>query len=132
MGRLIAARPRRREALGHLADMPVGFDQLGHELRRQSWPAGFEVIPLIRASLDIADPAFLVSTASYLAAYSTTSGHAFVFDTVGDHFSLIEHKQYPRDILSLTLSPQARFAVVTPETIEQQGYSILVPIRKVF
>src|SRR5262249_55359207 len=42
-------------------------------------------------------------------------------------FSLIEHKQYPRDILSLTLSPQARFAVVTPETIEQQGYSILVP-----
>src|SRR5260221_538269 len=77
--------------------------------------------------LDIADPSFLVSSALYLAAYSTASGHAFVFDTAGDHFSLIEHKQYPRDILSLTLSPQARFAVVTPETIEQQGYSILVP-----
>src|SRR5262249_36283574 len=63
----------------------------------------------------------------YLTAYSTTSGHAFVFETAGDRFSLIEHKQYPRDILPLTLSPQARFAVVTPEKIEQQGHSILTP-----
>ena len=35
MGRLIAARPRRPDALGHLSDMTVGLDQLGHELGRQ-------------------------------------------------------------------------------------------------
>ena len=35
MGRLIAARPRRPDALGHLADVTVGFDQLGQELGRQ-------------------------------------------------------------------------------------------------
>src|SRR5262245_16001529 len=35
MRRLIAARPWHGEALDHLADMAVGFDQLGHELCRQ-------------------------------------------------------------------------------------------------
>lgn len=30
--------------------------QVGYELCRQSWPAGFEVIPFTRANLDIADP----------------------------------------------------------------------------
>src|SRR5258708_2245289 len=30
--------------------------QVGYELRRQSWPPGFEVGPLKRPSLDIADP----------------------------------------------------------------------------
>ncbi len=30
--------------------------QVGYELRRQSWPAGFEVTAFTRASLDIADP----------------------------------------------------------------------------
>ena len=35
MGRLIAARPRRPDALDHPADMTVGLDQLGHELGRQ-------------------------------------------------------------------------------------------------
>ena len=35
MGRLIAARPRRPDALGHPADVTVGLDQLGHELGRQ-------------------------------------------------------------------------------------------------
>ena len=35
MGRFIAARPRRPDALGHLADMTVGLDQFGHELGRQ-------------------------------------------------------------------------------------------------
>ena len=35
MGRLIAARPRRPDALGHPADVTVGLYQLGHELGRQ-------------------------------------------------------------------------------------------------
>ena len=35
MGRLIASRPRRPDALGHPADVTVGVDQFGHELRRQ-------------------------------------------------------------------------------------------------
>jgi len=35
MGRLIASWPRRPDARGHLLDMTVGLDQLGHELRRQ-------------------------------------------------------------------------------------------------
>jgi dTDP-4-dehydrorhamnose reductase len=30
--------------------------QVGYELRRQSWPADFEVVPFTRADLDIADP----------------------------------------------------------------------------
>jgi hypothetical protein len=76
---------------------------------------------------DIAEPVLLISSVSYLAAYSSGSGHAFVFDTAGDRFLLLEHKQYPRDILSLTLSPQARFAVATRETIEQPGHSIRTP-----
>ena len=35
MGRLIATRPRRPDALGHPADVTVSLDQLGHELGRQ-------------------------------------------------------------------------------------------------
>ena len=35
MGWLIAARPRRPDALSHLADVTVGLDQLWHELGRQ-------------------------------------------------------------------------------------------------
>src|SRR6266540_1890081 len=35
MGRLIEARADHREALGHLPDMTVGVDQLGHEVGRQ-------------------------------------------------------------------------------------------------
>ena len=35
MGRLIAAWPRRPDALGHLANVIVGFDQLGQEFGRQ-------------------------------------------------------------------------------------------------
>ncbi len=39
MGRLIAARPRHPDALGHPADVTIGLDQLGHELGRQIEPA---------------------------------------------------------------------------------------------
>jgi len=35
MGRLIAARSRHPDALGHPADVTIGLDQLGHELGRQ-------------------------------------------------------------------------------------------------
>src|SRR5262245_14279873 len=35
MGRFIAARPRRGQALDHLADVAISLDQLGHEFRRQ-------------------------------------------------------------------------------------------------
>lgn len=35
MGRLIAAWPRCPDACGHLPDMAVGLDELGHELGRQ-------------------------------------------------------------------------------------------------
>ena len=35
MGRFIAARPRRPDALGRPADMTVGLDQLRHELGRK-------------------------------------------------------------------------------------------------
>ena len=77
--------------------------------------------------LDLADPGVLVSSGAYVAAYSSVSGNTFVFDTAADRFSLLEYKKYPLEYLSLTLSPQARFAVGTRESVRQQGRSISVP-----
>ena len=78
--------------------------------------------------IDIAEPVTMLANGQYIAAYSSASGDAVVFDTgTGDKLSLIEYKKYPQDSLSFTLSPDARFAVGTRETLEAEGHSLAVP-----
>src|SRR5262249_36526218 len=78
--------------------------------------------------LDVTEPATLVVNGQYVAAYSSGSGDAFVFDVGnGEKCSLIEHHKYPKDALSLALSPLGRFAVGMRETLEQQGRSLPSP-----
>src|SRR5258708_7848154 len=70
----------------------------------------------------------MLANGQYIAAYSSASGDAVVFDTgTGDKLSLIEYKKYPQDSLSFTLSPDARFAVGTRETLEAEGHSLAAP-----
>jgi hypothetical protein len=117
----------------HLAISALAFAQMGR-LAALYRGGDIEIRDLgadrVTASrhLDLADPALLITSGSYLAAYSSASGDAFVFDTgLGDKFSLIEHHKYPRDILSLNLSPQGRFAVATSEKLELPDHSIPAP-----
>jgi hypothetical protein len=78
--------------------------------------------------LDVIEPVTLLANRQYVAAYSSASGDAVVFDTgAGNKLSLLENRKYPRDVLSLTLSPQGRLAAGTRETVEQQGRSFSAP-----
>jgi hypothetical protein len=87
--------------------------------------AGGRVVASTR--LEMAEADLLLSNGLYLAAYSSGSGAAVVFDTTGDRFSLIENKKYPQDNLTMTLSPSARLAVGTREAVEQLGNSFRSP-----
>jgi SIR2-like domain len=79
-------------------------------------------------SLGITDPGPLIATSAYLATYSLSSHDAFVFDTgSADRLSILEHSKYPADMLSVTLSPKARLAMGTNETVLVEGVSIPAP-----
>ncbi len=129
MGDSAAAIPFKRKAAISALEF-TGSGQilaLYHDGELELWdPAGERVTA--SKHIDIADPATLLVSGPYVAAYSGASGNAFVFDAgSGDKLSLLEYTKYPREALSVTLSPQARFAAGTRETLELEGHTLAAP-----
>jgi hypothetical protein len=133
---LISPPPESPDALGFqrkVAISALAFTGLGRlaalyqDGELEIWDLAGERVAASR-HIDIAEPVSLLANGPYIAAYSSATGYAFVFDTgAGDKFSLLENTKYPRDCLSLTLSPQARLAVGTRETLEAEGRSFTAP-----
>jgi len=133
---LISPTPQSSDALGSgrkIAISALAFTGLGQltalygDGELEIWDfAGKRVIA--SKHIEIAKPVSMLANGQYIAAYSSTSGDGVVFDTgTGDKLSLIEYKKYPRDSLSFTLSPDARLAVGTRETLEAEGHSLAAP-----
>ena len=133
---LISPPPENSDTLGFkrkIAISALAFTGLGQlaalyrDGELEFWDLAGERVAASK-HIDIAEPVSLLANGQYMAAYSSASGDAFVFDTgAGDRLSLIEYKNYPRDCLSFTLSPEARFAVGTRQTLEAEGHSLAAP-----